>query len=164
MRLQTWERRTDWPLTVLAVVFLGCYAWPILDPDLDGDVVDWLAALSIVIWIAFAADYLARLYLADQRWDFVRWHVADLGMLVLPMLRPLRALRAVLALSRVNRQASSSFRGQSVVYIAGTVPLVVFVAALAMLDAERGDSEANITSFHGCDVVGEHHHHHRRLR
>ena len=31
MTLETWERRTDWPLTGLAVLFLVCYAWPILD-------------------------------------------------------------------------------------------------------------------------------------
>ena len=34
-RREAWERRTEWPLTVAAVVFLATYAWPILDPELD---------------------------------------------------------------------------------------------------------------------------------
>ncbi len=147
MTLETWERRTDWPLTVLAVVFLGCYAWPILDPGLDSSLVSALSALSLVIWVAFGVDYIASIYLSDDRVTYVRKHLLDLVMLVLPMLRPLRALRALVALGRVNRQASTSFHGRAVVYIAGAVPLVVFVAALAMLDAERADPEANIASF-----------------
>lgn len=147
MTLETWERRTDWPLTVLAVVFLGCYAWPILDPDLDSSLVSALSVVSLVIWGAFGVDYIASIYLSDERLTYVRRHLLDLVMLVLPMLRPLRALRALVALGRVNRQASTSFHGRAVVYIAGAVPLVVFVAALAMLDAERADPEANITSF-----------------
>ncbi len=35
MTTQTWERRTEWPLAFAAVLFLGAYAWPIVDPDLD---------------------------------------------------------------------------------------------------------------------------------
>lgn len=147
MTLETWERRTGWPLTALAVIFLGCYAWPILEPDLDSSTVSALSTLSLVIWVAFGVDYVASVYLSADRVRYVRRHLLDLVMLVLPMLRPLRALRALVALSRVNRKASTSFHGRAVVYIAGAVPLVVFVAALATLDAERADPEANIASF-----------------
>lgn len=72
MTLETWERRTDWPLTVLAVVFLGCYAWPILDPGLDGSLVSGLSVLSLVIWSAFGVDYIASVYLSDDRVTYVR--------------------------------------------------------------------------------------------
>ena len=33
MNLDKWERRTEWPMTALAVIFLAVYAVPILHPD-----------------------------------------------------------------------------------------------------------------------------------
>jgi voltage-gated potassium channel len=158
MTLETWERRTDWPMTILAMAFLGIYAWPILDTRLDTGVVEALSAASIVIWVVFGVDYGIRVSLAPRRGEYVRRHWIDLGLLLLPVLRPLRALRAVLALGKIGGQASMSFRGRAVLYVACAVPLVVFVAALALLNAERSDPEANITSFEdalwwGCTTV-----------
>jgi thioredoxin 1 len=49
-------------------------------------------AADVAIWAAFAVDYVARLYLAPARWRFVRSHLLDLLVLVVPFLRPLRAL------------------------------------------------------------------------
>jgi voltage-gated potassium channel len=147
MRLGKWERRTDGPLTVLAVAFLGCYAWPILQPDLDHGLRSLLSLLTFAIWAVFIADYLVRVSLADDRRGYVRRHLFDVVMLVLPMLRPLRALRVLVALGRMDRTAQSTFHGRAAVYIAGAVPLVVFVAALASLDAERSSPDANITTF-----------------
>lgn len=147
MTLETWERRTDWAMTALALVFLGVYAWPILEPDLDQSVVDVLSVASIAIWVVFGVDLATRVWLADQRARFLRQHWLDVGLLILPVLRPLRALRAVIALEHLGHQASVSFRGRAITYVVGAVPLVLFVASLAVLDAERGDPDANITTF-----------------
>lgn len=147
MTLDTWERRTDWPLAGLALVFLGCYAWPILDPGLASPVRTALGVGGIAIWALFAIDYAARVYLAEHRGRYVRRHVPDLALLILPMLRPLRALRVLLAFTKVNRRAATSFRGQAAIYVAGAAATGVFVAALAMLDAERGHPGAAIDTF-----------------
>jgi voltage-gated potassium channel len=147
MTLQRYETATEWPLTGLAVAFLAAYAWPILDPDLNGDVVAALGGLTVAVWVLFGLDYLTRLYLAPARWAFVRGHVLDLVILAVPVFRPLRALRVVPILLRLNQRATISFRGQVATYVAGAVGLVVFIAALAVLDAERDSPEANITSF-----------------
>jgi voltage-gated potassium channel len=55
------------PLILLAVAFLAVYAWPILNPDLPS-----AARTHVGIWVAFAADYVVRLVLAEHRWAFVR--------------------------------------------------------------------------------------------
>lgn len=60
---------------MLAVVFLGCYAWPILEPDLDSSVVSSLSTLNLVIWAAFGVDYIASIYLSDERVTYVRRHL-----------------------------------------------------------------------------------------
>lgn len=63
------------------------------------------------------------------------------------MLRPLRLLRLVKLLNVLNRHAGGSLRGRVAVYVAGSTALVLFVAALAMLDAERGADGTNIATF-----------------
>lgn len=145
-RLQAYERRSAWILTAAAVVFLAVYAWPILDPDLPSGLVRACAIANLTIWIAFGLDYLVRLTLAPRKRQFVQSHLLDLVVLVLPLLRPLRALRVVTALARLNR-TSVSVRGRTTAYVVGAVILLGFVSALAVLDAEREVAGANITSF-----------------
>jgi voltage-gated potassium channel len=137
----------QWPLTVLAVLFLGAYAWPILDPDLPSASATACEWVTWLVWGVFAVDYGARLTLSGDRNGFVRSNVLDLLLLVLPLLGPLRLLRLVKVLSLLNRQAGSSLRGQVIVYLVGGTTLVLFVAALAVLDAERGQDGANIATF-----------------
>jgi voltage-gated potassium channel len=63
------------------------------------------------------------------------------------VLRPLRMLRLVTLLSSLNRRAASSLRGRVAVYVCGATVLVVFCAALAEVNAERRNPDANITTF-----------------
>jgi voltage-gated potassium channel len=147
MRTQDWQRHTEWPLTAVALLFLVAYAWPILNTDLPRWAVTTAAVTTGVAWLAFAVDYAVRVWLAEQRWRFVVRHPVDLAVVVLPVLRPLRLLRVVALVSVVNRHAGSSLRGRVVTYAAGGTALLSFIAALAILDAERKAKGANITTF-----------------
>lgn len=141
-RLTQWEHRIDVPMNIATVAFLIAYAWPILDPDLSRG---WVVACRWIVWGTWgllAADYLIRIYLASERWAFVKSNPIDLLVIALPLLRPLRLLRLVTLLSAMNRHASSSLRGRVGVYVGGSVTLVVFVASVAVLDAERGGDGA----------------------
>jgi voltage-gated potassium channel len=104
-------------------------------------VVTWSA------WAIFALDYAARLGLSNNRGRFVRTNLLDLAVVVLPVLRPLRLLRLVKLLSILNRQAGGSLRGRVVAYVAGSTSLILFVATLAVLDAERDREGSNIETF-----------------
>lgn len=132
---------------MLAVLFLGAYAWPILDPDQPSWGLLLCRVTTAVVWLAFVVDYGARLLLAGDRRAFVRSNLLDLAVIVLPLLRPLRLLRLVRVLTVLNRHASGSLRGRVLVYLVGATSLLLFVAALAILDAERGAERSNITSF-----------------
>ncbi len=146
-RLARWEQRTGWPLTAAAVVFLVIYAVPILEPDLDATARAWLARAGAAIWVMFVADYLVRLMIASRRARFFRQHLFDLVVVLLPMLRPLRALRVLTILGFLNRQTTGAFRGRVIAYVIAATGLVVFIAALAQLDAERQNPQANIQDF-----------------
>lgn len=146
-RRHRWEQRAEWPLTVLALLFLAAYAWPILDPDQPSWARISCRVTTAVVWLVFVVDYVVRLLLARDRRSFVRRNLLDLAVIVLPLLRPLRLLRLVRVLTVLNRHASGSLRGRVVVYLVGSTSLVLFVAALAILDVERGVEGSNIDSF-----------------
>ena len=63
------------------------------------------------------------------------------------MLQPLRLLRLVFLFRVLNRRAENSMRGRITAYVATSTGLLIFSAALAVLDAERGAKGANITNF-----------------
>ncbi|MBC8092889.1 MAG: ion transporter [Pseudonocardia sp.] len=146
-RIAAWDRRVDWWLTGLAVVFLIAYAWQVLDPEMGDPGATALEVLLTGTWIVFGLDYLVRIALARRRWRFVYTHLLDLAILLLPMFRQLRALRVITVISVLNRQLRDDARGRVVFYVVGSVALVGFVASLAVLDAERDAPEASITSF-----------------
>ncbi len=146
-RRQRWEDKANWPLASIAAVFLAGYAVPILRPDLASP---WLTICEFVTWVAwalFVVDYGVRLALSRDRAAFVRRNLFDLAVVALPLLRPLRLLRLVVLLSVLNRYAGGSLRGRVAVYVSGATLLVLFVASLAILDAERGTKGATITTF-----------------
>ena len=146
-RRHRWEKAGEWPLTIAALAFLLAYAWPILDPSLSAA---WMTTTEVVSWVAwamFAVDYAVRLRLAEHRRTFVRQNLIDLAVVLLPLLRPLRLLRLITLLAVLNRKAGGSLRGRVSVYVGGAAVMTMFVAALAVLDAERRSPDANIVGF-----------------
>lgn len=146
-RLDRWHDRTDEPLIGAAILFLAAYAWPILNPDLPAALNTACLAVNITVWAIFAVDLAVRLSLAEHRWRYLRSNWLDVIALALPMLRPLRVLRAVLALSLLGRRSGTFARGRIVASVIGAVAVVGLVASLAVLDAERHNPHANITTF-----------------
>src|SRR5450759_2995060 len=107
-------------------------------------------AADIAIWSAFAVDYGARLYLAPARWRFVRSHPLDLLVLVVPFLKPLRAVR-LLRLARLGvvtgaaqSRAQRSLHATAAVYVTTLAAVLMVLAAAAMYDVERRAHAGNI--------------------
>jgi voltage-gated potassium channel len=142
-----WEKATNWPLMVAAVIFLAAYAIPVLDPDLPTRLLDLCRWLSWITWGIFVVDLVVRLALADERLRYLIRHWYDLLVIVLPLLRPLRLLRLIPLLSVLNRRAQTGLRGRVAIYVAGGASLLAFVAAPAVLDVERSSPDANISDF-----------------
>ncbi|MFI5427409.1 potassium channel family protein [Aeromicrobium sp. UC242_57] len=140
-----WERLVDGPATASAIAFLAAYAWPILDPQLSDPLTAVCRWIVWVTWAMLVVDLTARLVLSEDRWAFLRRSPLDVAVVLLPLLRPLRLLRLVALLTVINRFAGNSMRGR-VGDLVGSVTLIVFIASLAVLDAERGGS-GSIQSF-----------------
>ena len=146
-RLRVWENATAYPLTGLSVLFILVYAWPILDPAMHSDWRYACEATDVAIWGAFFVEYLIRFSLAGRKRAFVRAHWFDLAVLILPVLRPLRALRLLNAWRVLNRHAVAWTRGRLAIYVIATTVLIVLMAGLAALDAERGHPGSKIETY-----------------
>ncbi|MBA8792910.1 voltage-gated potassium channel [Friedmanniella endophytica] len=146
-----WQRRVEWPLAVAALVFLAAYSWLVLDPGLPTTVRRTLVLLDYATWALFAIDYAMRVLLAGGglrgRLSYLRHHLLDLLIVLLPVLRPLRLLRLIALLRFIDRRASKSLQGRVAVYVALSTVLVLYAGALAELAAERGAPGANIETF-----------------
>jgi voltage-gated potassium channel len=131
-------------------VFVAVLALPYA-ADLTGTQARVVAGANIAVWLAFAADYLVRLYLALDRKQYVRRNILDLFIVVLPFLRPLRALR-LLRLLRLGVvgglvfRRGGSFHARVSSYVGTSAIVVIVLAALAMYDVERRSDSANIHS------------------
>lgn len=135
--LSAWERRSEWPLTAIALAFLAVYAWEVIT-GLRGAARAGTELAMDVMWAVFIADYLVRLALAPQRGRWFVRHLFDLAVVALPVLRPLRLVRLIALIGVLHRGAGMALRGRITAYTAGGVTLLVLVSSLAVLDAERG--------------------------
>lgn len=132
---------------LLAVAFLVAYAWPILDPRMEPGIRSFLIVLSWTVWAAFGVDFLIRLGLADERMSYALRHWYDLVLILLPLIRPLRLLRLVVLARILDRSVGDTLAGKTLVYVSGAASLATGLAAVAILDAERGAPGANIKTF-----------------
>src|SRR5271170_4348223 len=145
-RRETWEQRTEWPLAVVAVLFLVMYTEQVLGrpQGLEARVL-WLA--SWLAWSLFVVDYLVRLGLAANRRQWFVNHIFDLLVVALPLMRPLRLLRLVVLVGALQKAIGDAVRGRILIFTISGVVLLIYVASLAILQTERDEPGAKITSF-----------------
>ncbi|OLF11368.1 hypothetical protein BU204_30560 [Actinophytocola xanthii] len=134
-------------MTALAGLFLACYAVQVLYVSASEGTRAALEAVIWVTWSLFAVDYVTRFTLARRKLAFVLGHPFDLAIVVLPMLRQLRVLRMVAAVTLLNRLLIHSLRQRVALYASGATLLLGLSASLAVLDAERYAPDATITDF-----------------
>jgi len=145
----------DLPMMVLALLWLPVLVLPFvikLPPGLTATFED----IDYAVWAAFVVEYLVKLWLTPARRAFFTHHLVDLAVIVLPMLRPLRAARLLrlLNLSRggvvlVNalRRAKDVLTHRGLHFVLLAVGLIVFACAGLILSFEADAPGSNIHSF-----------------
>ncbi|MEV0615873.1 potassium channel family protein [Nonomuraea sp. NPDC050404] len=145
-RLTSWEQRTSVALLVIGTGFLLGWAIPVLVPGLPAPAHAVCWYLQVLSWALFTADYLIRLILAPRKPRFLLRNIPALLVVVLPLLRPLWLLRALLLLHVVAERIQLPLRLRAVVYVSGTAVFLALVGSIAVLDVERHDPDGNIKS------------------
>lgn len=143
---QTWHKYTDVPLIVASLAYLIAYTWRAIG-DLSG--VGWtLTTLTMTTtWLMFLIDYVVRFATAKER---VRWFVThwfDLLCVMVPVLRLVILLRVFTQLGSRWASPGDRMRVQVMVYGIGASAILVYISALAVLEAERNAAGATIKTF-----------------
>jgi hypothetical protein len=121
------ERRFQWPMVTLSFVFVGLLAIELLlDPQ------GWQAwavdAGFGIVWLAFVLELVVKTTLAESRFEYLRTNWLDLLIIALPMLRSVRAARALVTMSRSLR-----LRGAATKLVRVLLPSVIGLKATESL-------------------------------
>lgn len=146
-------------LASLGLVFLALLLVDLSDALTTPEQRLWLDRAINVIWVIFIVDFVVRLIIAPEKRNYLRHNWLTLVSLVLPFLRPVRALQALRAvrslsllrlLTGVNRGMrvlQAVARGRQIVYVAALSALVVLTAAVGVLYFDRSNPDAPIQTF-----------------
>lgn len=140
-----WDRWLAWPLVVLGLLFVVVLILPLATPLTEAEATA-LQVANLAIWVVFAIDYLARLYLALNRKRFVRTHLLDLVVVVVPFLRPLRLLRLLAIVVSTTRRAGGLVVQQVTLYVVGVAVIIASTCAVIVYDAEHDVAGTSIVT------------------
>ena len=139
--LERWEARTNLPLLILAGVMLPLILLPLVS-ELSHDIDRAFTYGEWGIWAIFAVDLVARLWLAENRRQFLRRNWIDVLIVAVPFLRPLRLLRAVVFLARFWKLLDRrGVRGTA------TLAMAILVGATAAIWAAESGAGSEVRSW-----------------
>lgn len=147
---EQFSNAVDLPMTFIGLAWLPILIVPLVT-RLHGSVASSFDLVDYVIWALFVFEYLAKLLLAPNRWQFFKTHILDLVVVSVPFLRPLRVLRllrtfTVLARSTTRLREILTTKGLHYVLLVATV--VVFAGAGLELSFEAHAGGSNPHAIH----------------
>lgn len=143
-RLDRYEQRSALPMVILALTYIVLFAVEVLATGLSASTLHALTLISNAIWIVFVVDLVFRTYLAPRRGAYLLAHPIDVIAVVLPAFRAFRVLRVFTAGQWLLRDGTRLTYGRTGLATAAAVLLVIFLGALAVVDAEKGVAESSI--------------------
>lgn len=123
---------------VLAVLFLVAFSAPIIwYPDVPAWLLIVFEVVEIVTWVVFAADLVVRFILSPSKKKFLKSNVIDIIAVLAPLLRPIRAIRALSTLILATRRFGGQMKFQLLFYVLAIALAIWFIAGLAITEIER---------------------------
>ncbi len=165
------EKKLQLPMFVLTIFYLILFSIRLSD-SLSQTSITIIDFLDIVIWITFIGEYLALLFYSTNKIDYIKTHVLNLLIVLIPSFRLFRLFGIfeilfgatdTLMISRIlgadSKLASAAvFFANSLTYVKRLITkgkvqyiflfvtfLVVFLGSMASI-FERNEPNANITS------------------
>ena len=146
MQIETYKKIALWPLTILSFIFLWGYLAESFDFNIALENPRFFSVLNISLWLVFALDYLVMLTLSKNKSEFFKTHLIDLVLVLIPFLRPLRALRILLMFERVITGIQNKIYVSIPLYVVSAATLIVLLAGGAIYEAEGQIQDSNIKS------------------
>lgn len=133
------------PLAFASIFYMVAYTLEVLFAK-DQLVFAIAEVISTTLWFVFAGDVLMRFFNRANLSDFFKTSWIELVALLLPMFRFLRILRLLIPIKALGNVASSRMKAMSL-YTAILLPIVIFLGAVAIVDAENENPESKLTNF-----------------
>ena len=165
-RLATWRRRTDIPLLLLAIGSLPLLLLEVVANRLPNGDQKFLIAVNVIVFVAFAIDYLVELAITFNKIKYVKSQWASLLIVIsqflallpalgfLGILRGARALRVVGTISRVigigaasKEQGRKFFKEKAASVAFGLSGFTLITSAVAFTIAEDVGDGRRVQSF-----------------
>jgi voltage-gated potassium channel len=143
--LKAWSEKTMLPLAFASILYMVAYALEVLFVN-DGVVFTVAEAISTTLWFIFAGDVFMRFFNRANLSDFFKTSWIELVALLLPIFRFLRILRLLIPIKALGNVASSRMKAMSL-YTAILLPIIIFLGAVAIVDAENGTPDSKLTNF-----------------
>lgn len=144
-RVERWESIAEKPMMALSLLFAVIIVLPYAD-TLSGHVRTIFEQLDIAIWIIFAIDYFGKLFISNNRPRFIRTHIFELAIVLLPIIRPLRLLRLVPLVGYFLRLSERRLAGRLLQFATLAAILIVITSGLTMYEIEHHAPNPNIKS------------------
>ena len=165
-RLAAWRRRTDLPLLLLAVGSLPLLLLEVVSHRLTQNDQRFIMAVNVIVFIAFAVDYLVELAVTFNKLKYVKSQWASLLIVIsqflvllpalgfLGILRGARVLRVVGTISRVigigaasREQGRKFFKEKAASVAFGLSGFTLITSAVAFTIAEDVGDGRRVHSF-----------------
>lgn len=143
-KLERYQSSTLIPLAILAFLFLFTYLGEAFQFSIGVIGPKDFSTFNYLIWLIFTVDYLIMFTLAKRKFAFVRSHPVELLLVLIPHLRPLRALRILFMFERVLGSVKQRIYVSVPYYVSGAAILIVLLAAGAIYPVESSLTDANI--------------------
>ena len=144
MKLNEWQKKTAAPSLVLSLLFTLSFVTPIYLYPINSNLKNLCTLINYSTWVLFAIDYLVQFKLASNPSKYLKTHIFELLLVILPFFRPLRALRAIAFTAQASVRSKKAFiKSIPLVMTAATILMIVIMGA-AILDIERNAPGANI--------------------
>jgi voltage-gated potassium channel len=144
MTLQQWQKKTAVPSLILSLLFTLSFVVPIYWYPVNLTIKTICTVINYGTWILFAADYAFQIKLAPNVSKYLKGHIFELLLVILPFFRPLRALRAIAFTAQASIRSKRAFIKSIPVVMTGATVLMIIIMGAAILDIERNAPGANI--------------------
>jgi voltage-gated potassium channel len=143
---------TDFPLMIMGFVYLALYSIQVLvePPQVQYQLLE--IASEIIVWI-FIADLIVRAVGFGNRLlsikgliEFTKYNWLAMLAALVPAFRALRVLRVLIVLRGLAPYLQTRFARVGFI-VSVTLPLVLYVSALSVFQAERYAEGSNIETF-----------------
>ena len=131
------ERFTEVPMLVLAIVYLLLEVLPQVI-RVSAEMQRLIEGVEWFIWALFALELVSKFYLYPNKLRFLTVHWADILIVAMPFLRPLRLLKILVILYRTWKRSRRLFRQRALNFVGLMSVLVVTLSAGLVLVFERG--------------------------